>query len=137
MSDVNKIQRELINNFSLFNTWMEKYEFLIDLGKTLPEFPDIYKQDAHKVQGCQSNVWLYYEIKNNLICLQAISDSAIINGLIYLLLAVYNNRNPQEILTIKPDFISEIGLDKHLSPTRKNGLHAILQLIYNIAAAKK
>jgi cysteine desulfuration protein SufE len=136
MVNFNEVQQELINNFNLFDTWMDKYEFLIDLGKTLPTFPEMYKQDQYKVQGCQSNVWIYHELQDNVMHLQAVSDSAIINGLIYLLLAVYNNRTPQEILTIKPVFIEKIGLDKHLSSTRKNGLHAMLQNIYSIAASK-
>lgn len=133
MKTTTDAQKELINSFELFDSWMEKYEFLIDLGKSLPEFLEEYKKEQYKVKGCQSNVWIYHEYDNNLISFSATSDSAIVSGLIYLLLTIYNNHTPKEIVNIKPDFIESIGLDNHLSPTRKNGLYAMLQAINNIA----
>lgn len=126
-------QQELIDNFNFFSEWLDKYQFLIDLGKKLPDFPESYKIDQYKVRGCQSNVWLYSELENNNLILHAISDSAIVNGLIYLLLTIYSDHTPAEILEAKPDFIFGIGLDKHLSPTRKNGLYAMLQAIRSLA----
>lgn len=126
-------QQELIDNFNFFSEWLDKYQFLIDLGKKLPDFPENYKIDQYKVRGCQSSVWLYSELENNNLILNAISDSAIVNGLIYLLLTIYSHHTPAEILEAKPDFIIGIGLDKHLSPTRKNGLYAMLQAIRNLA----
>lgn len=132
---INKIQQELIENFNFFDNWLDKYQFIIDLGKKLPEFSEQNKQDKNKIKGCQSNVWMEYQYDklSNIITIKAFSDSAIVNGLIYLLLTIYNNQTPQEILNAKPDFIAGIGLDQHLSPTRKNGLYALLQAINNIA----
>lgn len=134
MTNIKETQQELIENFNLFDNWMDKYEFLIDLGKKLPDFADDFKTEENKVRGCQSNVWLHHTYDGTRIQFIAMSDSAIVCGLIYLLLIVYNNHTPQEILENKPDFISEIGLDKHLSPTRKNGLFAMLTEIRKIAA---
>jgi len=133
MSNNTESQQEIINNFGLFDDWLDKYQYIIDLGKALPEFPEQYKQEQYKIKGCQSNVWMYYELHNGCLNIQAISDSAIVNGLIYLLLITYNNKPPQDIINTKPEFITAIGLDKHLSPTRKNGLYAMLQAINNIA----
>jgi cysteine desulfuration protein SufE len=140
MKEVNTItitatQQELIDNFNFFTDWLDKYQFLIDLGKKLPDFPASYKIDQYKVRGCQSSVWMFGEFDNNNLVLHAVSDSAIVNGLIYLLLTTYSNHTPAEILNAKPDFIAGIGLDKHLSPTRKNGLYAMLQAVKNLAVS--
>ncbi|MBP9721877.1 MAG: SufE family protein [Gammaproteobacteria bacterium] len=130
-------QQEIIDNFNLFDDWLDKYQFIIDLGNQLPEFSESYKQDQYKIKGCQSNVWMYYKLEQienkNIINIFAVSDSAIVNGLIYLLLSVYNHRTPEEILQTSPEFIAVIGLEQHLSPTRKNGLHALLRAVTNIA----
>lgn len=134
MQSINQSQQEIINNFNMFDNWLDKYQFLIDLGSNLQAFPEQYKQDKFKIKGCQSNVWMYHKVEaDNNITLHATSDSVIVNGLIYLLLTIYSNRTCTEILSSKPNFITEIGLDKHLSPTRKNGLNAMLLAIMNIA----
>lgn len=133
MSNINKIQQEIIDNFYLFDNWLDKYEFLIDLGKKLPDFPEDHKQEQFLVKGCQSNVWLYHNIENNKIHFHATSDSAIVCGLIFLLLTIYDNQSAEDIVNAKPDFIEKIGLDKHLSPTRKNGLYSMLTTIHIIA----
>lgn len=130
---MNTTQQELIENFNLFDDWIDKYQFIIDLGKKLDHFPEEFKQDQYKIKACQSNVWMHGKLIDNKIILTAISDSAIVNGLIYLLILVYSDHTPQEILDTKPEFITQIGLDKHLSPTRKNGLYSMLQAIRNMA----
>ncbi len=128
-------QQELIANFRFFDNWLDKYQLLIDLGKKLSSFPEEGKTDLNKIKGCQSNVWIMYnyDTQTDRILLNATSDSSIVNGLIYLLLKIYNNHSPNEIMSSKPHFITDIGLDQHLSPTRKNGLYALIQAVHNIA----
>ena len=127
------IQRELIEEFELFDDWTDRYQYLIDLGRKLPEFPDAWRTEEHRLHGCQSQVWIHHERRGPLLHFDAISDSAIVSGLIALLLRVYSDRRPEEILATQPEFVSAIGLDSHLSPTRKNGLHAMLGAIRGTA----
>ncbi|OPX55579.1 cysteine desulfuration protein SufE [Oceanospirillum multiglobuliferum] len=133
MSDIHSAQQTLVDEFDFFDDWMDKYQYIIDLGKQLPSFPDEWKTDANKITGCQSQVWIHHELNDGKIKLFAISDAAIVSGLIALLLKVYDNRTPQEILTTEPVFLTQLGLDKHLSPTRSNGLHSMLQRIAELA----
>ncbi len=119
-------QAEIIDEFSFFDDWMDRYQYLIDLGRKLPEFPEALKTEEHRLHGCQSQVWLVASGDETRIDLQATSDSAIVSGLIALLLRVYDGRSAGEILETRPEFVQAIGLDKHLSPTRSNGLHAML-----------
>ncbi len=128
-------QLELIEEFGLFDDWTDRYQYLIDLGRKLPAFPDAWRAEEYRLHGCQSQVWIHHEPRGDLLHFDAISDSAIVSGLIALLLRVYNDRTAQEIASTEPDFISAIGLDSHLSPTRKNGLHAMLQAIRGSAQA--
>lgn len=133
MSDTPSIadtQAEIISEFEMFDDWMGRYEYLIDMGKQLPEFPDKWKNDENKIHGCQSQVWFHSEMRNGLLHFDGISDAAIVSGLIALLLRVYSDRRPEEILAAKPEFIKAIGFQDHLSPTRSNGLHAMLEGIY-------
>ena len=111
-----------------FDDWMDRYQYLIDLGRKLP-FPEEYRQDSFKLKGCQSQVWFVGERVGDRLVFHAISDAAIVSGLIALLLRVYSNRTPDEIVATDPAFIREIGLEEHLSPTRKNGLGAMLTAI--------
>src|SRR5262245_13217152 len=122
-------QDAIAEEFSFFGDWTERYQYLIDLGRKLPEFPESLKTDAYKVQGCQSQVWLVPGGDAERLSFQAISDSAIVSGLIALLLRVYSGRSAREILATEPRFIEAIGLAKHLSPTRSNGLAAMLAAI--------
>lgn len=133
--DIHKTQSELIENFNFFDNWLDKYQLIIDLGKKLPDFPESQKTETNKIRGCQSNVWMDYQYnaQDDKLYITAVSDSAIVNGLIYLLITIYSNHSPKQILNAQADFISAIGLDQHLSPTRKNGLYALLQAINNIA----
>ncbi|MDX1399722.1 MAG: SufE family protein, partial [Oceanospirillum sp.] len=118
-----------------FDDWMDKYQYIIDMGKQLPEFPEEWKTDLNKINGCQSQVWIHHEFSDGKIKLHAISDAAIVSGLIALLLRIYDNRTPADILATQPEFLAKLGLDKHLSPTRSNGLHAMLQRIGEVATS--
>ena len=122
-------QDAIAEEFAFFGDWTERYQYLIDLGRKLPAFPESEKTEEHKVQGCQSQVWLVAGGDRQRLEFQAISDSAIVSGLIALLLRVYSGRSAQEILDTEPRYIEAIGLAKHLSPTRSNGLAAMLQTI--------
>ncbi|WP_404418932.1 SufE family protein [Marinospirillum sp.] len=129
-------QQELLEEFEMFDNWMDRYQYIIDLGKALPDFPEEWKTAEYKIEGCQSQVWIRPEVRDGRIHLNAISDAAIVSGLIALLLRIYNDRTPQEILDTPPDFLNKLGLDKHLSPTRSNGLHAMLERIFTLAKAQ-
>jgi cysteine desulfuration protein SufE len=122
-------QGAIRDEFAFFSDWSERYQYLIDLGRKLPDFPDTWKTEEHRLHGCQSMVWIVASGDAKRLDFQAISDSAIVSGLIYLALRVYSGRSAQEILATEPDYISEIGLAKHLSPTRSNGLMALLGFI--------
>ena len=128
-------QQELIEEFGFFDDWTDRYQYLIDLGRKLPEFPDAWRNEQHLLHGCQSQVWIHHERRGDVLHFDAVSDSAIVSGLIALLLRVYSDRPPEEIVHTQPDFVAAIGLDSHLSPTRKNGLHAMLQAIRAAADA--
>ena len=120
-------QNAIAEEFSYFGDWTERYQYLIDLGRKLPPFPDSLKTEEYKVLGCQSQVWLVPNGDAKRLDFSAISDSAIVSGLIALLLRVYSGRSAQEIVDTQPRFIEAIGLSKHLSPTRGNGLAAMLK----------
>ena len=120
-------QNAIAEEFSYFSDWTERYQYLIDLGRKLPPFPDALKTEEYKVLGCQSQVWLVPSGDAQRLEFKAISDSAIVSGLIALLLRVYSGRSAQQIVATEPRFIEAIGLAKHLSPTRSNGLAAMLK----------
>ena len=129
MDSVKDIEETIAKEFEIFDTWMEKYEYLIDLGRQLETFPDEWKINDHLVRGCQSQVWFKTHLQDNLFICKATSDSAIVSGLIALLLRIYNNKEPADIVTTEPTFISMIGLNEHLSSTRNNGLNVMIQRI--------
>ena len=133
--DILQIQRDLIAEFAVFDNWIDRYHYLIDLGRQLPPFPDSRKTDANRVHGCQAQVWLHCRESGGRLVIQAISDAAIVSGLIALLIRVYSNQPPQQVLETPPIFIEELGLGAHLSPTRSNGLHVMLNTIMQSAAA--
>ena len=122
-------QAAIAEEFAFFGDWSERYQYLIDLGRKLPPFPDAFRTEEHRLHGCQSMVWIVGSGDARRLDFQAISDSAIVSGLVYLALRVYSGRSAQEILATAPDYIAEIGLAKHLSPTRSNGLMALLGFI--------
>ncbi len=126
-------QREIAEEFSLFDDWMDRYQYLIDLGKKLPPLAADQMTDDRLLDGCQSQVWLIASGDADRLEFRANSDAAIVSGLIALLLRVYSGRSAREILETEPEFIRAIGLSEHLSPTRANGLDAMLRAIKNVA----
>jgi cysteine desulfuration protein SufE len=128
-------QQDIAEEFAFFSDWTERYQYLIDLGKQLPSFPDEWKAEEHRVHGCQSMVWLVPSGDASQMHFDATSDSAIVSGLIALVLRVYSDRPAAEIVATEPEFIQQIGLAKHLSPTRSNGLAAMLAKLKAYAAA--
>ena len=129
MESLEAIQQSISEEFEIFDTWMEKYEYIIDLGKKLETFPSDQMIDENKVHGCQSSVWFVTSVEDGLFRCKATSDSAIVSGLIALLLRIYDNQKPLEIIETEPKFISMIGLNEHLSPTRNNGLNLMIARI--------
>ena len=132
--NIMRIQRDLIAEFALFDNWIDRYQYLIDLGRQLPPFPDRWKIEANRVHGCQAQVWLHCRESGGRLVIQAISDAAIVSGLIALLIRVYSNQPPKVVFNTPPIFIKELGLETHLSPTRSNGLHVMLNTIMQSAA---
>lgn len=128
-------QAAIAEEFAFFGDWTERYQYLIDLGRQLPAFPDEQKNEENRIHGCQSMVWMIPSGDASRMTFQATSDSAIVSGLIALLLRVYSGRSAQEIVETEPSYIQEIGLAKHLSPTRSNGLVAMLAKVKAYAAA--
>jgi cysteine desulfuration protein SufE len=135
MHDANAVQREIIDEFSLFPEWLDRYQYLIDLGRKLPPLAEEEKVDDKLLAGCQSRVWLYLEGGADEVTIRANSDAAIVSGLIALIVRVYSGCSARQILETEPAFIREIGLADHLSPTRANGLHAMLNAIRSHAAS--
>ncbi|MFS8138531.1 MAG: SufE family protein [Thermomonas sp.] len=126
-------QATIAEEFAFFSDWSERYQYLIDLGRKLPPFPDDSKTEEHRLLGCQSMVWIVSAGDANRMDFAAASDSAIVSGLVFLALRVYSGRSANDIIATAPDFIGAIGLAKHLSPTRSNGLTALLAFIQDHA----
>ena len=132
-SDAARAQQELVEEFGFFDNWMDRYQYLIDMGRRLPDFPDADRVDNNKIPGCQSQVWFVAEQSDGKLEFRAISDAAIVSGLIAMLLRVYSGRTPQDILDTPPDFVAALELESHLSPTRSNGLASMLKAIRGFA----
>jgi len=132
---IKEIQEEIVDEFLMFDDWMERYEYIIELGKSIPLIKENYKTDDNAIKGCQSKVWLFAEQKNNKIIFTADSDAILTKGIIALLLRVFSNHTPQEILDADTSFIDEIGLKEHLSPTRANGLVSMIKQLKLYAVA--
>ncbi len=122
-------QAAIREEFAFFGDWSERYQYLIDLGRKLPVYPEECKTEQHRLHGCQSMVWIVVSGDAGKLDFLAISDSAIVSGLVYLALRVYSGRSAAEIVATEADYIADIGLAKHLSPTRSNGLEALLAFI--------
>jgi cysteine desulfuration protein SufE len=133
-NDVDTAQQEIVEEFAFFDDWMDRYQYLIDLGRRLPEYPAALKNDDHRIRGCQSQVWFVAERREGLLHFQAISDAAIVSGLIAVLLRIYSGRRPQDILDSSPEFVKALKLETHLSPTRSTGLYSMLEAIRRFAA---
>lgn len=134
MHDPQKAQQEIISDFELFDNWLDRYQYLIDLGKALVPLDEAEKTDDILLHGCQSRVWLIITGDANKLEIRANSDAAIVSGLIALLIRAYSGASAEQILNSQPEFIAAIGLQQHLSATRANGLHAMLEAIYKAAS---
>ena len=134
---IKSIQEEVIEEFLLFDAWVQKYEYMIDLGKLLPLIHENNKTNDRLIKGCQSKVWLDAQLKNGKINYTADSDAIITKGIIAILLRVFSNQTPDAILSANTDFIDEIGLKEHLSPTRANGLVSMIKQLKIYALALK
>ncbi|MDV7186351.1 SufE family protein [Lutibacter sp. TH_r2] len=132
---IKEIQEEIIDEFSMFEDWMERYEYIIELGKDLPVIKDEFKTDDNLISGCQSKVWIYSEINNETLSFSADSDAILTKGIVALLLRVFNNQKPADILSADLYFVDKIGLKEHLSPTRANGLVSMIKQIKLYALA--
>ncbi len=135
MQTIQQIQNEIIDEFDFFEDWSEKYQYLIDLGKNLPNFDNKSRIDSNLIKGCQSKVWLNSSFKNNTVIFEADSDAIISKGIISLLIRVFSGHTPDEIIAANIDFIEKIGLNSHLSQTRANGLLSMIKQIKIYALA--
>ena len=127
------IENEVIEEFNVFDDWLDKYEYIIEIGKSLKEYPEDKKTDDKLVKGCQSRVWIDFDIRDGKIFFNADSDAIITKGIISLLVRIYSGRTPQEILSSDFSVVEKIGLKENLSPTRANGLVSMIQMIREIA----
>lgn len=132
---IQEIQNEIVDEFSMFEDWMQRYEYMIELGKSLPLIDEQNKTEDNTIKGCQSKVWVHAEINKGNIAFTADSDAIITKGIIAILLRVFSNQSPKNILDANTDFIDEIGLKEHLSPTRANGLVSMIKKIKLYAIA--
>ena len=135
MMTIELIQDEIIDEFSMFDDWMQKYEYMIDLGKSLPLIAEEYKTDNHIIKGCQSKVWVHAQLEQDKLNFTADSDAIITKGIIAILIRAFSNQHPKDILAANTTFIDEIGLKEHLSPTRANGLVSMIKQIKMYAVA--
>jgi cysteine desulfuration protein SufE len=132
---IKEIQEEIVDEFSMFDDWMQRYEYIIELGKSLPLIDEKYKTEDNIIKGCQSKVWLHGEQKDDKIVFTADSDAILTKGIIAVLIRAFSNQKPAAILEANTDFIDEIGLKEHLSPTRANGLVSMIKQIKMYALA--
>ena len=136
MTDANEVRQaeaELIEEFRYFDNWMDRYQYLVDLGRRLPEFPEAWKTEQNRIKGCQSQVWFKAEQSGDRLNFHAISDAAIVSGLIAIILRIYGGKRAAEILDTPPEFVRALQLEQHLSPTRSNGLSSMLAAIRRFA----
>ncbi len=134
-NEVAAAQRDVVEEFSFLDDWVQRYQYLIDLGRRLPPFPDALRTEENRIRGCQSQVWFVPRRAGDRLEFEAVSDAAIVSGLIAVLLRIYSGKRPREILDTPPDFVRELGLETHLSPTRSTGLHSMLEAIRRFATA--
>ena len=132
---IKEIQDEIVDEFSMFDDWMQRYEYIIELGKTLPLIDEQYKTEDNIIKGCQSKVWVHADQNDDKIIFTADSDAILTKGIIAILIRTFSNQNPTDILDANTDFIDEIGLKEHLSPTRANGLVSMIKQIKMYALA--
>ncbi len=134
-TSIDQAQQDIVDEFAFLGDWTERYQYIIDCGKALPDLPEEEKTEANKLHGCQSQVWLVAERDGDNLIFRATSDALIVSGLIALLLRIYSGHSAAEISASKPWFVEELGLSEHLSHTRSNGLASMLKAIYQHAQA--
>lgn len=132
---IQEIQDEIVEEFNLFEDWMQRYEYMIELGKSLPLIAPEFKTEDNIIKGCQSKVWVHAELKNDQLLFSADSDAIITKGIIAILIRAFSNQHPKDILDADTNFIDQIGLKEHLSPTRANGLVSMIKQIKLYAIA--
>ncbi|CAN5274278.1 SufE family protein [soil metagenome] len=135
MSKIKEIQNEIVEEFSMFDDWMQRYEYMIELGKSLPLIDEKYKVDENLIKGCQSKVWVHAELEGDKLAFTADSDAIITKGIVAILVRTFSNQHPADILEADTGFIDEIGLKEHLSPTRANGLVSMIKQLKMYALA--
>lgn len=135
MSDIKEIQEEIVDEFSMFDDWMQRYEYMIELGKSLPMIDDAYKTKDNIIKGCQSQVWVKADFEDGKVIFTADSDAIITKGIIAILIRVFSNQTPEAIMKADTGFLDEIGLKDHLSPTRANGLVSMIKQLKMYAIA--
>lgn len=134
---ITEIQEEIVDEFSMFEDWMQRYEYMISLGKSLPLIDQKYKTDDYLIKGCQSKVWVHASLEDDRLIFKADSDAIITKGIIAILIRVFSQQKPEDIIKADTSFIDEIGLKEHLSPTRANGLLSMIKQIKLYAIAFK
>lgn len=135
MSSIKDIQEEIVDEFAMFDDWMERYEYMIELGKSLPLIDPKYKVEENIIKGCQSKVWVHAEMVDDKVVFTADSDAIITKGIIAILIRAFSNQHPADILEADTEFVDEIGLKEHLSPTRANGLVSMIKQLKMYAIA--
>ena len=132
---IEEIQEDIVSEFAMFDDWMQRYEYMIELGKSLPKIEEKYKDEAHLIKGCQSKVWVHADLEDGKVQFTADSDAIITKGIIAILIRAFSGQKPSDILGAKTDFIDQIGLKEHLSPTRANGLVSMVKQLKMYALA--
>ncbi len=132
---IQEIQEEIVDEFSMFDDWMQRYEYMIELGKSLPLIEEKYKTDTNIIKGCQSKVWVHAEMNDDKVNFTADSDAIITKGIIAILIRAFSGQHPKDIIDADTSFIDEIGLKEHLSPTRANGLVSMIKQLKMYAIA--
>ncbi len=135
MSNIKEIQQEIVDEFAMFEDWMQRYEYMIELGKNLPLIDEKYKIDENLIKGCQSKVWVHAELKGDKLVFTADSDAIITKGIVAILIRAFSNQHPADIIEADTKFIDDIGLKEHLSPTRANGLVSMIKQLKMYAVA--
>jgi len=135
LSNIKDIQEDIVEEFAMFDDWMERYEYMIDLGKSLPLIDEKYKIEENLIKGCQSKVWVHAEMNDDKIAFTADSDAIITKGIVAILIRAFSNQHPKDILEADTQFIDDIGLKEHLSPTRANGLVSMIKQLKMYAIA--
>lgn len=135
MSSIKEIQEEIVDEFAMFDDWMQRYEYMIDLGKSLPQIDEQHKDDDHIIKGCQSKVWVHADLMDDKVIFTADSDAIITKGIIAILIRAWSQQKPKDIVEANTEFIDQIGLKEHLSPTRANGLVSMIKQLKMYALA--